>query len=190
MLIACSGQAMAQAKLILSLWCAFAFLCGQSIRIDTSLVDDFFTPLHDLSQAVLHADDGLTKVMEAAPPAAGKEIPQERRAEWTVECNSAEPDSPCINAIRGLPKTFWQTKLGTLDSQNPAELPHSITIDLRRVENVNGIRMTPRPDAATGGAITAHKVYLSLDNRAWGAPVAFGTWFGNEQSKHSYANFA
>ena len=166
-----------QTKIVLSLWFALAFHRGQSVRINAALQHDVFVPQEDPPQAVLQPGDVLIKPMSAAEPQLGEEIPKERRDRWTVKCDSEQTDNECSNAVHGSSGTFWQTEKGTTGTQNPDPLPHTITIDLRVIENVNAIRMTPCSDASSGGAVAGHKVYLSLDNQTWGDPVAFGTWF-------------
>ena len=119
--------------------------------------------------------------MKAAQPHYGAPIPQAKRNTWIVKCNSEQPNNECNKAVDGSLETFWQTKVDTSGTNNPDPLPHTITIDLRVFQNVNGISMTPRTDAGTGGAVAGHKVYLSLDNQTWGDPVAFGTWFNDSE---------
>lgn len=167
-----------QRKPIWSLLFAFTFLHAQ----DTATKHDVVEQQHGLSQAVLQTDNNTMKTMKtmkAAGPHLGTEIPLSRRSKWTVVCDSEDPNSPCGNLIDGSSGTFWQTKKGKTGIQNPDPLPHTITVDLRVIENVCAIRMEPLKDAKKGGAIAGHKVYLSSDNETWGDPVAFGTWFGD-----------
>ena len=124
---------------------------------------------------------GWIKPMKAASPRFGKRISRAERATWIVKCDSEQAKHECSRAVDGLPNTFWQTKVDNGGAQKPDPLPHTITIDLRKIQNVSALLMTPRPDADRGGAVTRHKVYLSLDNQTWGDPVAFGTWFGDGQ---------
>ena len=172
-----------QRKFVLSLWFALAFHRGQSIRINAALQHEVFVPEQDLPQAILQSEDDPLKPVTAAKPFLGTEIPQARRAKWTVRCDSEQTDNECSNAVHGSSETFWQTEKGTTGTQNPDPLPHTITIDLRVIENVNAIRMTPCSDADSGGAVAGHKVYLSLDNQTWGDPVAFGTWFEDTEGQ-------
>lgn len=170
-------------KFALSLLFAFAFLCGQSISINAASQYHVPVPQYDLPQEVLKAGEGPIKPMRAALPHFGKPIPQAKRDKWIVKCDSEQTNNECRKAVDGLPGTFWQTKVDTTGKQKPDPLPHTITIDLQVVKNVNAISMTPRSDADRGGAVAAHKVYLSLDNQTWGDPVAFGTWFEDGQGQ-------
>lgn len=171
-----------QRRIILGTLFALGLQIVQSIRYRSELDQDIGHGQPNLHQVVLHGDNGARiEPMDAAGPHKGKEIPQSRRSQWIVHCDSEEPGKECSNAVHGSSKTSsWQSK-SSLPGPDP--LPHSITIDLRYIENVNGIRMTPRRDAEAGGGITAHKIYLSLDNKTWGEPVAFGTWFHDRQGQ-------
>ncbi len=173
-----------QSTFVLSLGFAFAFLHGQSISIHGAPKQYPFLARHYIHDAVLQAGNGMVKPMRQAKPYAGSEILNSRRNKWTVECDSEEPNYKCSNAINGSSTSFWQTRKGTPGTQSPDPLPHTITIDLKVIENVNALRMTPffeeEEDIAVAeskGGITGHKVYLSLDNETWGDAVAFGTWF-------------
>lgn len=118
--------------------------------------------------------------MDAAPPHVGKQIPQDERDTWNVDCTSELTKHDCDRINDGSNTTFWQTRV---DTQSVDSLPHNITIDLREIKNVNAISMRPLPDADLGGAVAGHKVYLSLDEddeNGWDL-VAFGTWFEDVQ---------
>ena len=167
----------------LSLLLAFAVSGGQTLRPNAASHPVGPEPQRNPNQAVLQDGSSFIKPMKVAGPYLGKEIDLERRAKWTVRCDSEEEENPCINAIHGLPKTFWQTNMGTIGAQNPDPLPHTITINLGAKEYVNAIRMTPPSGANSSGAVAGHKVYLSLDNEAWGDPVAFGTWFEDTEGQ-------
>ena len=179
------------AKFGTGLWVVFGVVGVQSINFGAGLRHDFSALQQDSHQAVLQVDcpAGVhgVKPMSAAEPSLGKEIPLARRTKWRVECDSEEINYPCINAIHGSNKTFWQTRKGGTGTQSPDPLPHAITIDLGVIENVNGLRMTPfddennnddeHADPDIAGVVAGHKVYLSLDNKTWSDPVAFGTWY-------------
>ena len=167
-----------QGPFALSLWLAFAFSRGESIRINAPLQNDVPLPQDDIPQAVFRVDDGLVQPMAAAEPHSGQEIPQARRAKWTVKCDSEQPNYACNNAVHGRSGSCWQTRQVATGTQNTAPWPQNITIDLQIVETVNALRMTPCFNAAT---VAGHKLYLSLDSQKWGDPVAFGTWYEDEE---------
>ncbi|GKU06886.1 sialidase-1 [Fusarium langsethiae] len=83
------------------------------------------------------------------------------RAKWKVTCDSVHEGNECQNAIDGKADTFWHTQW---EGSEPAP-PHMITVDMRKVYNV----------------------FLSKDNKNWGSPVAYGTWYADYTAK--YANF-
>ncbi|KAF5022668.1 hypothetical protein F66182_5286 [Fusarium sp. NRRL 66182] len=105
------------------------------------------------------------------------------RSKWTVACDSAQTGDECKNAIDGNGDTFWHTEW---EEGNPPP-PHSITVDLKKVYNVNGVSVLPRQDDSSNGNIGQHQVLLSKDNKNWGSPVAYGTWYSDRTVK--YANF-
>ncbi|KAM0487463.1 hypothetical protein ACHAP7_001977 [Fusarium lateritium] len=105
------------------------------------------------------------------------------RAKWTVTCDSVHEGNECKNAVDGDDGTFWHTQW---EGSEPAP-PHTITVDLKKVYNVNGISMLPRQDDSPNGYIAQHQVFLSKDKKSWGSPVAYGTWYADRTVK--YANF-
>ncbi|KAF5672771.1 galactose oxidase precursor [Fusarium heterosporum] len=105
------------------------------------------------------------------------------RAKWIVTCDSVHEGDECKNAIDGNGDTFWHTQW---ESSEPPP-PHTITVDLRKVYNVNGVSMLPRQDDSPNGYIAQHQVFLSKDNKTWGSPIAYGNWYDDRTVK--YANF-
>ena len=156
---------------------ASVLLGTESIRIKGPSQLPFLQ--HHVHENVLEKGDDMFRAMGPAPPLLGKQIPQEERDTWKVDCTSKMTKHECIKVIDGKNNTFWQTKV---TSESIDLLPHNITIDLREVKNVNAISMRPLPDADLGGAVAGHKVYISMDKKAWKL-VAFGTWFGDVQGE-------
>ncbi|KAM0237489.1 hypothetical protein ACHAPO_004136 [Fusarium lateritium] len=105
------------------------------------------------------------------------------RSKWKVTCDSMNQGDECQNAIDGKEDTIWHTQW---EGSEPAP-PHMITVDMKKVYNVNGISMLPRQDGSQNGYIAQHQVFLSKDNKNWGSPVAYGTWYADYTTK--YANF-
>lgn len=120
------------------------------------------------------------QIFAAAPPSGGTVID---RTTWTATCSSEVSTSPCKDAIDPVTSTFWQS--GT--STNNGKPPHTITVDMKKTFNVNGISMYPRQGGDIKNWIGRHEVYLSTDNKNWGKPVAWGTWWGDKYAK--LANF-
>ena len=65
-------------------------------------------------------------------------------------------------------------------------LPHNITIDMKTVQNVNGLIYTPRQDGNSNGNIGQHQIQLSLDGVTFGAPVAAGTYSDDSSTKSTF----
>ncbi|KAG8674283.1 hypothetical protein FPOAC2_00293 [Fusarium poae] len=105
------------------------------------------------------------------------------RSKWKVTCDSMNQGDECQNAIDGKADTIWHTQW---EGSEPAP-PHMITVDMKKVYNVNGISILPRQDGSPNGYIAQHQVFLSKDNKNWGSPVAYGTWYADYTTK--YANF-
>ncbi|KAF5628787.1 sialidase-1 [Fusarium sp. NRRL 52700] len=105
------------------------------------------------------------------------------RKKWSVTCDSVHEGDDCKNAIDGSGDTMWHTQW---EGSEPAP-PHSITVDMKKSYNVNGISMLPRQDGSQNGYIAQHQVFLSKDGKTWGSPVAYGNWYNDWTVK--YANF-
>lgn len=97
--------------------------------------------------------------------------------------DSVNMGDECKNAIDGKAGTIWNTQW---EGSEPAP-PHIITVDIKKVYNVNAISMLPRQDGSQNGYISQHQVFLSKDGKSWGSPVAYGTWYADWTTK--YANF-
>ncbi|MCM1483929.1 MAG: discoidin domain-containing protein [Muribaculaceae bacterium] len=91
--------------------------------------------------------------------------------------NSEEPGYEAIAAIDGDPSTFWHT----MYSVTVAQYPHWIDLDTREVKNITGVTYTPRT-GGTNGDFKDYEVYVSMDGKEWGAPVAKGI-FENTKGK-------
>ncbi|RSL87008.1 Galactose oxidase [Fusarium floridanum] len=108
------------------------------------------------------------------------------RNNWKVTCDSDNPDSDnaCQKAIDGDVNSFWHTAWFEDTSKDPG-LPHTLTVDMKTVQNVNGISALPRQDGTTHGWIARHDIFLSTDGKTWGSPVATGTWYADGTEKFS-----
>ncbi|KAH0556983.1 hypothetical protein GP486_005227 [Trichoglossum hirsutum] len=179
---------------ISSLLFASLFLFGQSIdtRAKQKCHRILYPPSEiphtnrrfEIPQKVLKTEDGRINPILPAPPLFGKPISQEGRAKWIVKCNSEQAGYECSKAVDGSDRTFWHAEVDTTGQQlNP--WPLTIDIDLRAVKNVNAISMKPRLNVANQGIVAGHMVYLSLDGKRWGDPVAYGTWSGDETDKYA-----
>lgn len=86
---------------------------------------------------------------------------------WKVTaCSSEETkseDGRAANAIDGNLKTIWHTQY----SSPAATAPHSITVDMGELQNINGFLATPRMDNNTNGLIRNCKFETSQDGTNW-----------------------
>ena len=69
------------------------------------------------------------------------------------------PADPVGNVIDGERGTMWHSRwAGT-----PAPLPHTVTIDMKAVRDISGLRYLPRQDGSPNGRIGQFSVTTSLD---------------------------
>jgi galactose oxidase len=126
---------------------------------------------------VLGAVGPIPHEVTFAAAAAGTLVP---RTGWTVTVDSFEPINPAINAIDGNPNTFWHTEW----TPTNVPLPHTFTIDMHAVHNVDGIGYLPRQDGNSNGNIGSHQIFVSTNNVNW-VLVAFGMWYDDSTQKYS-----
>lgn len=100
------------------------------------------------------------------------------RTAWTVSVDSALANHGGMMSIDGSNASFWSTSL-------TKPYPHSITIDMKTAQFVNGFSYLPRQDGSPDGTIGAHQISLSMDGQNWGDPVAFGTFRDDDTLKTS-----
>ncbi|KAH7208059.1 hypothetical protein BKA60DRAFT_652221 [Fusarium oxysporum] len=138
-------------------------------------------PLSSSSSSLLKRDESKNILsLRAAAPFNSAAID---RKKWSVTCDSVHEGDDCKNAIDGNGDTMWHTQW---EGSEPAP-PHSITVDMKKSYNVNGISMLPRQDGSQNGYIAQHQIFLSKDGKTWGSPVAYGNWYSDWTVK--YANF-
>lgn len=65
------------------------------------------------------------------------------------------------NAIDGDPNTWWHSRFST-DKANP---PHSLTIDLKQRQNLQGLIYMARQDGSRKGAVKDYALEISLDGK-------------------------
>lgn len=110
----------------------------------------------------------------AAPPSTGNALD---RTGWTAAADTFQSGEEPQKAIDGNTGSIWHSQW------NPSTpLPHTITIDMKREYNVNGLTYLPRQDGSNGN-IGQHRIYLSRDGTNFGSPVAFGTWLDDNTLK-------
>jgi len=99
---------------------------------------------------------------------------------WTCVVDSSQPGNPCQFAFDGNPDTFWHTEWTPVE----APLPHTITIDLHAVYNVDGLTYLPRQDGLSNGNIGQHQIFTSVDGVNFEL-VAYGTFYDDSTTKSS-----
>lgn len=115
----------------------------------------------------------------AAQPAAPVAAAQIDRGGWTVTADSSQAGNAASNVLDGATNSFWHTQF----NPSVAPLPHSITIDMKQVFQVNSLTYLPRQDGSRNGNIGRHTIQLSLDGQTFGPPVAIGTYLDDSVLK-------
>ena len=126
-----------------------------------------------LAQAV--AADEAPAAQAAAPVAAAKID----RAGWTVIADSSQAGNAATNILDGATNTFWHSEY----KPDLKPLPHSITIDMKQIFQVNSLTYLPRQDGSRNGNIGRHTIQLSTDGQNFGPPVAIGTYLDDSVLK-------
>ena len=107
-----------------------------------------------------------------APPA----LP---RNGWTATATDQGANYPPSHVLDGNVTTLWHSQFeGT-----PLPLPHSIVIDMAKVESIAGLSYLPRADGSKNGNIGNYSISVSTDGTSWSAPVVSGTWADNTDEK-------
>ena len=131
----------------------------------------------DALQVLVRATaSGMTGFESAIP--LGK---LDRRARWKVTASSFEKgEGEPGNAVDGQDGTFWHSRW----SRDAPAHPHWLAADFGQTLNVASVTVLPRQGGNANGRIKDYEVYVSADGKAWGEPVAKGTWkkSGNEQT--------
>lgn len=87
-----------------------------------------------------------------------------------VSVDSQQGGNEATKAFDNNPSTFWHTSWGS----NEPECPHTIIINMNKIYEVTAFTYTARTDGNENGMVKAYEVYLSLDGKEWGNPVAKG----------------
>ena len=87
-----------------------------------------------------------------------------------VSVDSQHGGNEATKAFDNDASTFWHTEWGS----NEPRCPHTIVIDMTRIYQVTAFTYTARTDGNANGMVKAYEVYLSLDGKTWGNPVATG----------------
>ncbi|KAF2803601.1 galactose oxidase [Mytilinidion resinicola] len=95
------------------------------------------------------------------------------RTGWTAVADSIQGGDVANRVLDGNANTLWHSEY------TPAlkALPHTITIDMKKNNWINGFAYLPRQDSSNNGNIGQHTIQVSKDNTNW-QQVALGT-YGN-----------
>ncbi|KAI9769560.1 MAG: hypothetical protein M1840_004038 [Geoglossum simile] len=148
----------------------FATICG---RVANARTVTFVPPPAEVLDAEGIVLDPQAKLL-AAPIAAS---PLDRTG-WTATTDSAQGGLVGTNALDGNANSMWHTQW---DPTNVA-LPHTITIDMKSTQFVDGVTYLPRQDGNSNGNIGQHQLFLSTDGTNFNL-VAFGTWLDDNSEK-------
>ena len=96
---------------------------------------------------------------------AAKTIPGKVIAASSFESGEGDP----AHAVDGNTETFWHSRW----SNDEAQPPHFLVIDYDHPLEITGLTYTARTDG-DNGHVRDYELYASLDNKAWGKPVARG----------------
>ncbi|KAL8723388.1 MAG: hypothetical protein Q9225_000304 [Loekoesia sp. 1 TL-2023] len=100
------------------------------------------------------------------------------RTGWTVSVDSFQPGNEATKVLDGNTGSIWHTQW----TPNNVPLPHSITFDMKKTINVNGLTYLPRQDGNSNGNIGQHTIQLSSDGTTF-TTVAFGTYLDDSSLK-------
>ena len=123
-------------------------ICVNAMTLPYNAPDDKAMELEGVT------DDDPTVLLAAAP--AGGAFPQKG---WVITVDSEQANLGKYNVMDGNNKTYWHSQY----SPTLANLPHTLTIDMKELKYVDGITYTPRQDGSKNGNIGQHSVYTSTD---------------------------
>ncbi|KAL8680010.1 MAG: hypothetical protein Q9186_003776 [Xanthomendoza sp. 1 TL-2023] len=105
---------------------------------------------------------------------------QTDRTGWTVTVDSFQTgtDNEAAKVLDGNTGTLWHTQW----MPTAVPLPHTITLDMKKTYNVNGLTYLPRQDGNANGNIGQHLIQLSSDGTTW-TTVASGTYLDDSSLK-------
>ncbi|KAI9775602.1 MAG: hypothetical protein M1839_001003 [Geoglossum umbratile] len=152
----------------------FLSVCG---KVANARTVPFVAPPPELlaAERIVLAPQSQAFAAPLAVPIAGGAID---RTGWTATTDSAQGSLVGHNALDGDQGSIWHTQW---DPTN-ANLPHTITIDMKATYFVDGITYLPRQDGNWNGNIGRHQIFTSTDGNNFNL-VAFGTWLDDASEK-------
>lgn len=89
---------------------------------------------------------------------------------------TAGADNSAARAIDGDSATFWHTRWNADQKQ-----PHSITVDIGRMNHIGGFTYLPRQDGLLNGVVDKYRFETSIDGVTWMTNIVSGS-FANIQN--------
>ena len=119
----------------------------------------------------------LATILVASIPLVALQI---NRTGWTLTVDSFQTgtNNEAAKLLDGDTGTFWHTQW--MPSAVP--LPHTVTLDMKKSFNVNGLTYLPRQDGSSNGNIGQHSIQISTDGATW-TEVAKGTYLDDSSLK-------
>lgn len=96
-----------------------------------------------------------------------------------VFVSSEEPWVEAKYVLDNDPETYWHT----MYSVTVAQYPHWIDLDTREVKNITGVTYLPRQGGGDNGDFKDYEIFVSMDGKNWGEPVAKGSFERNKKRK-------
>lgn len=96
---------------------------------------------------------------------------------WTASAESFQPRCEAYRALDGNGTTWWEPQYDPTLSN----LPHTIAIDMKSSQSVNGFTYLPTQDGSNSGNVAQHRIETSMDGKNWKL-VGSGT-YGNDQAR-------
>ena len=93
---------------------------------------------------------------------------------------TAGADNSAARAIDGDSSTIWHTRWNADQKQ-----PHSITVDMGKMNRIGGFTYLPRQDGLLNGVVEKYRFETSSDNMTWTTNIADGS-FANIQNNPSF----
>ncbi|MBR1666718.1 MAG: discoidin domain-containing protein [Bacteroidaceae bacterium] len=87
-----------------------------------------------------------------------------------VSVDSQHSGNEATKAFDNNASTFWHTEYWGSEPR----CPHTIVIDMTKIYEVTAFTYTARTDGNQNGMVKGYEVYLSVDGKTWGNPVATG----------------
>jgi galactose oxidase len=81
------------------------------------------------------------------------------RTGWTAAASDVATGYPAGNVLDGAITAFWHSRFEGV----PVPLPHAVTIDMKAVRDISGLRYLPRQDGNPNGNIGQYAVSVSTD---------------------------